>query len=309
VPGIRIASAVVGVTLAAVIASSGLVAASADAVAYSTEGSSPSAISSMWAWGNPIDPALDARGLGQPEFQPAALVAFAQAHGLHSVYLSVPWAANQGEFAVWLPQAVDALHAAGISVSALGGDAGWASQPSLAAQWVSDALATASFDALQFDVEPWAGRPDADLDAIVSQYTAMLTAATQAAGDVPIGADLPWWLAAKPHGDGTAFGAIVSHVQSVAIVAFSDHATGSDGIIALAAPAVAEASSAGVPFTIGVETDTPEVAGGAQYTFGDDGSAALERETSLARAHFGGTPGYDGVTVEHLLAWRTLLGQ
>jgi hypothetical protein len=291
-----------------VIAGSGFVATSADAVANSTEGASPSAISSMWAWGNPIDPSQDARGLGQPAFQPAALVSFAQARGLRSVYLSVPWAANQGQFAVWLPQAVDALHAAGISVSALGGDASWAGQPSLAAQWVSDALATASFDAVQFDVEPWAGRPDADLDVIVTQYTAMLEAAAQAAGDVPIGADLPWWLAAKPHGGGTAFGAIASHVQSVAIVAFSDHAAGSDGIIALSAPAVAEASTAGLPFTIGVETDTPEVAGGAQYTFGDDGSGALERETALVRAQFSSTPGYGGVTVEHLLAWRTLLG-
>lgn len=308
-PIIRIAAAVAGAALAAVIASSGVVATSAEAVVVSTEGSAPSAISSMWAWGNPIDPAQDARGLGQAALQPAALVSFAQAHGLHSVYLSVPWAANQGQFAVWLPQAVDALHAAGISVSALGGDAGWATQPSLAAQWVSDALATASFDAVQFDVEPWVGRPDSDLPTIVTQYTAMVDAASQAAGDVPIGVDLPWWLAAKPHGTGTAFGAILSHVQSVAIVAFSDHAAGSDGIIALAAPAAAEASTAGVPFTIGVETDTPAVAGGAQYTFGDDSAGVLEQEAALVRAHFGGSAGYDGVTVEHLIAWRTLLGQ
>ncbi|MFF1879173.1 hypothetical protein [Leifsonia sp. NPDC058230] len=293
---------------AAVTFASGAVAPSAEAVNASTEGSAPSAITSMWAWGNPIDPATDARGLGQREFEPGALVAFAREHGLRSVYLSVPWAANQGEFATWLPEAVDALHAAGISVSALGGDAGWATQPSLAAQWVSDALATASFDGIQFDVEPWAGVPDPDLGAIVSQYTVMIDAAEQVANGVPIGADLPWWLAAKPYGSGTAFDAILPHLQSVAIVAFSDHAAGSDGIVALSQPAVTAASAAGVPFTIGVETDSPEVAGGAQYTFGDDSAGALETETARVRSSFASTPGYGGVTVEHLIAWRTLLG-
>jgi hypothetical protein len=293
----------------AVTFASGVVATSADAAGSSAEDTEPSAITTMWAWGNPIDPATDARGLGQPEFEPAALVAFAQEHGLRSVYLSVPWAANQGEFAAWLPEAVDALHAAGISVSALGGDAGWAAQPSLAAQWVSDALATASFDAIQFDVEPWAGVPDPDLGAIVSHYTAMLDAAENVADGVPIGADLPWWLAAKPYGSGTAFDAILAHLDSVAIVAFSDHAAGSDGIVALSQPAVVAASAAGVPFTVGVETDTPEVAGGAQYTFGDDSAAALETETALVRTSFSSTPGYSGITVEHLIAWRTLLGE
>ncbi|WP_431277333.1 hypothetical protein [Leifsonia poae] len=310
-PAPRVKSVFVGASLAiaaTVIAVSGVTATSADAVESTIEGSAPSAITSMWAWGNPIDPATDARGLGQPEFEPDALVAFAQAHGLHSVYLSVPWAANQGAFATWLPEAVNALHAAGISVSALGGDSGWATQPSLAAQWVSDALATASFDAVQFDVEPWAGVPDPDLGAIVTQYTAMLDAAAQVANGVPIGADLPWWLAAKTVGTGTAFDAILSHLDSVAIVAFSDHAAGSDGIVALAQPAVTAASASGTPFTIGVETDTPAVAGGAQYTFGDDGADVLEMETALVRSSFSSTTGYHGVTVEHLIAWRKLLG-
>ncbi|WP_223690620.1 hypothetical protein [Leifsonia poae] len=305
-PGTRVTAAVASVI--AVIAASGLATSAADAVPNSGVDPSPSAITSLWAWGNPIDPAADARGLGQPEFQPAALAAFAQSHGLHSVYLSVPWAANQGAFATWLPEAVDALHAVGVSVSALGGDSAWAAQPGLAAQWVTDALATADFDAVQFDVEPWAGVPNPDLATIVPQYTAMLAAAAAVAHGTPIGADLPWWLAAQPVGGGTAFDAILPHLQSVAIVAFSDHATGADGIIALASPAADAAAASGIPFTIGVETDTPAVAGGAQYTFGDDGADALETQTALVRDGFAATDGYRGVTVEHLLSWRTLLG-
>src|SRR5690349_18254581 len=78
-----------------------IAAAPAGAVQNTSDGSAPSAITSMWAWGNPIDPATDARGLGEPQFEPAALVAFAQQHDLRSVYLSVPWAADQGAFATW----------------------------------------------------------------------------------------------------------------------------------------------------------------------------------------------------------------
>ena len=82
--------------------------------------------------------------------------------------------------------------------------------------------------------------------------------------------------------------------DGIAVVAFADHAAGSDGIIALAQPAATAASVAGKPFTIGVETDTPEVAGGAQYTFFDEGSAVLEAEAGLVHDAFVDLAGYSG---------------
>jgi hypothetical protein len=276
-----------------------------------TEGSAPSAITGMWAWGNPIDPATDARGLGQPQFEPEALAAFAREHDLRTVYLSVPWAADQGAFATWLPEAVDALHDAGVTtVAALGGDRAWADQPELAATWTRAALATAPFDAVQFDVEPWVGASDDQLPGIVAKLATMYDTAAAAAGGVPVGADLPWWLAAKPGvRGGSLFDGLLPHLDAVAVVAFVDHADGDDGIVALAAPAATAASDAGVPFSIGVETDTPEVAGGPGATFGDDTAGALEAQTALVRSALGGLPGYRGVTVEHLLSWQTLLAR
>jgi hypothetical protein len=293
----------------AILAVAMLTPTAANAVSNVSEGSSPSAITSVWAWGNPIDPATDARGLGQQQFQPDALAAFASEHHLTSVYLSVPWAPQEGAFATWLPQAVDALHAAGVTtVSALGGDPEWAKQPQLAAQWTHDALSTADFDAIQFDVEPWAsGGGEPDLGVIVPQLSAMFDAASSVADGTPIGADLPWWLAAKSYGSSTAFDSLLGHVDTVAIVAFSDHAAGDDGIVALAQPAAVAAAAHSVPFTIGVETDTPAVAGGPQYTFGDDTAVALETQTALVRQQLSATAGYRGVTAEHLLAWQTLI--
>lgn len=303
-------SAITSAALALVVGGSLVAAAPATAVTQRVDATSPtSAISGMWAWGNPIDPAEDARGEGLPQFEPQALAEFAAAHHLRTVFLSVPWAADEGPFGVWLTDAVDALHAAGVTkVAALGGDPAWASDPSLAATWTSAALRAAPFDAVQFDVEPWVVSSDDELPAVVAQLQAMYDAARTAAGSVPIGADLPWWLAAKPQpGGGTAFDALLPHLKSVAIVAFSDHAAGTDGIVALAKPAATAAAAKRIPFSIGVETDTPEVAGGPAATFGDDSAALLEAETAKVRTALGGLRGYGGVTVEHLLSWQTLL--
>jgi hypothetical protein len=299
--------------LAVAVAGGALVAASpAAAVSTRVDATAPSsAITSLWAWGNPIDPAADARGLGMPQFQPEALAGFAAAHHLRTVFLSVPWAADEGPFSAWLTDAVHALHAAGVTrVAALGGDGGWADDPELAATWTAAALRAAPFDAIQFDVEPWVVSSDAELPGVVAKLQAMYDRAKAAAGGVPIGADLPWWLAAKPQPTGgTAFDALLPHLRSVAIVAFSDHAAGADGIVALARPAAAAAAAKRVPFTIGVETDTPEVAGGPGATFGDDTAALVESETAAVRTSLSGLRGYGGVTVEHLLSWQDLLAR
>ena len=266
----------------------------------------PSAITTMWAWGNSVDPEDDARGLGQAGMAPAAIAAFAVAHDLDSVYLSVPWAANEGAIAPWLAASVDALHAEGITVSALGGDTAWLATPTLATEWVTDALDAADFDAVQFDVEPWTEAAEPDWAVVTPLFVTMLDDAAVAAGDIPIGLDLPWWLTTKTVGTTTVFDTLLGHVDSAAIVAFSDHALGTGGIVPLSAAAVASCIAASVPFTIGVETDTPAVAGGAEFTFYDEGSAVLETEVAKVRDAYGTSAGYRGVTVEHLLSWSTL---
>ncbi len=267
------------------------------------------AITTLWAWGNSVDPAVDNRGLGQAGMAPQAITNFASAHKISTVYLSVPWASNQGAIASWLSATVTALHKKGIRVAALGGDAAWVAQPQLAAQWVAAAMQAARFDAVELDVEPWAGVANPDFTTITPELTVLVDGVRAAAGRHPIGIDLPWWLATTAYGTATVFSALVSHVDSVAIVAFADHASGSDGIVALATPAASSAAAAHVPFTIGVETDTPAVAGGAQFTFYDSGASALSTEADKVKAAFASTSGYRGVSVEHLLSWSALLSR
>jgi len=269
-----------------------------------------SALTSMWAWDNPVPSSVDARGRGYAPAEPAALVAFCQERALDRVFLSAPWAADEGPVGDWFRAATSALQAAGVAVGPLGGDPGWLGQPQLAVTWALSALRSGPSDTLQLDVEPWATATwSTDRDRLCIQWFTLLDSVLAAVpAGVTLGVDTPWWLAHEPWGDGTLLDAVLARAGRVGVVAFSDHARGPDGIIALAAPAVVAASAAGRPFTVGVETDTAEVAGGAQFTFIDEGPAVLEQETALVTDAFGTLPGYEGVTVEHHRARRALLG-
>ncbi|ROS23650.1 hypothetical protein [Cellulomonas sp. PhB150] len=264
-----------------------------------------SAITSMWAWDNPVPASVDARGRGYAPAAPDELVAFARARGLTRVMLSAPWAADEGPVGDWFTAAVDALTRAGVTVSALGGDPGWLGTPQLAVQW-SRAARAAGATAIQLDVEPWVLPAwQSDQAGSVRRWLALLDAVRLDVAGAELGIDCPWWLASTTHGDGTVLDAVLPRADRIGVVAFADHAAGPDGIVTLASPA---ALACGMPFTIGVETDTPEIAGGAQFTFYDEGPDALEREAALVGDAFADVPGYEGVSVEHHRAWRSLLG-
>lgn len=269
-----------------------------------------SALTSMWAWDNPVARTLDARGRDYAPAEPADLVMFCQDRAIQRVFLSAPWAADEGPVGDWFGAATTALQTAGVAVGPLGGDPGWLGEPSLAVTWALTALRSGPSDSIQLDVEPWAtpGWP-ANRDQLCTQWLTLLDGVLAALpAGVSLGVDTPWWLAHEAWEGGTLLDAILERVGRVGVVAFSDHAQGPDGIVALAGPAVVAASSAGLPFTVGVETDTAEVAGGAQFTFIDEGPLVLEQETALVADAFGTLPGYEGVTVEHHRTWRALLG-
>jgi len=275
-----------------------------------------SAITAMWAWDNPVSPADDERGRGYAPAAPDRLAAYAVAGELREVYLAAPGSAHEGPVGAWFGRACVALRGAGVELSAVGGDVAWLRDPALVGQWLTDARAAADFDRVHLDVEPWA-TPDwaKDKAAAMRGFLTLLDAARAAAGSLPLDVDAPWWLAHEPFAAGaggaagaTMLDAVLARADRVSILAFADHARGPGGILALGARAVRASVTAGRPFTIGVETDTPEVAGGAQYTFFDEGPVALLREAALVRDTLAEQPGYRGVAVAHHRAWRRLLG-
>lgn len=279
-----------------------------------------SAITAMWAWDNSVSPADDERGRGYAPSAPDRLAAYATAGELREVYLAAPWAANEGPVGVWFGRACGALRAAEVEVAALGGDATWLADPTLFERWLGDARAAADFDRIHLDVAPWA-EPAWALDkaAELRGLLALLDSARGAAGGVPIDVDAPWWLAHEPFADDASGGsgeaagatmldAVLARADRVSILAFADHARGPGGTLALAARAVDASVAAGRPFTIGVATASPEITGGPQHTFFEEGPVALLREAALVRATLAEQPGYRGVAVAHHRAWRRLLG-
>lgn len=271
-----------------------------------TTPSPASAITGTRAWGNSVDPSLDERGRGQADLAPRAIAGFARSKGLERVFCNAPWATHTEPLRTWFSDAVASLGAAGIDVAVLGGTPEWFDRPALAAAWLTDARATATLSAVHLDVEPWSVSGTIDPARLVTGYLRMLEAVRSAAGALAVGADLPWWLATVPSGRGTVFDALVAELDSVVILAYSDHADGRGGILDLAAPAVRGAVASQTRFTIGVETDTPAIAGGKQHTFFEEGSAVLEAEATTVRAALASIPGYAGITVEHLSAWKRL---
>lgn len=231
---------------------------------------------------------------------------FARSKRLDRVFCNAPWSTHTEPMRTWFADAVTALGETGVDVAVLGGTPEWFDRPELAATWLTDARATAAFPAVQLDVEPWTDQETLDPARFVAGYLRLLDTVRASAGSLTVGADLPWWLARTPHAGGSVFDALAGALDSVAILAYSDHAEGPGGILELATPAVLAAAASGIRFTIGVETDTPEVAGGKQHTFFDEGSLVLEAEAATVRAAFTEIPGYDGITVEHLLAWKRL---
>ncbi len=298
------------VAVPVVAALSGVLAAAALASPVAaSDAPPPRPVTTMWVWDNSVPREVDARGTGYAPAEPAVLAAWARDRELTTVHLSAPWAADVGAVAPWMTAAVDALRAEGVEVGVLGGDPPWLDEPHLAVWWLQAATRGRDVSHVQLDVEPWT-LPGwrTDRAGIVTRWLTMLDTARAALPEgVGLGVDVPYWLAWEPApGGGTVAEAVLARADSVGIVTFVDHAQGRDGILALSADARAQAVAAGVPFTIGVETDTPEVAGGAEWTFGDDGTDALEAEVQVVHDALAGTPGYRGVAVQHYRTWREL---
>ena len=294
-----------------------------------------SAITAMWAWDNAVSPLDDVTGRGYAPAAPARLAAFATAGELRGVYLAAPSAGHDGPVAEEFGETCRALHDAGVELSALGGETPWLGEPALVEQWLTEARLAGSFDRVQVAVEPWgAPRWSTDKADLLRAFLTLLDRARTAADPLPVDVAVPWWFAHEPFaapgpasppsvgGPGTTgigiagagptgttmLDAVLARVDRVSILALADRALGPDGILALTARAVRATVGAGREFTIGVETCAPERAGGAQFTFFDEGPVALLRESALVRARLADVRGYQGVAVADHRSWRRLLG-
>jgi hypothetical protein len=262
-----------------------------------------SAITAMWAWDNPVSPADDPRGRGYAPAAADRLASFARAGGLREVHVLAPSGIAPGQVDAWLGDAVTALHDGGLSVSAVAGVRG------ATVRWVRAVSEVAAFDRLQVAVMPWAppgeGRTPEEVGRSVVDAVGVVVGETA----LPVDVCVPWWFATEAGPDGgTLLGSLVTLVDRVALAVPAAQAEGPGGVLELAEPGVQALAGAGRPFTIGVQTDPPELAGGADRTFFDEGPVGFIRGCGAIGAALADVPGFDGVAVKAHRAWRRLLG-
>ncbi len=261
-------------------------------------------IAAMWVSDSSVDPALDPRGRGFAPASPERLAAFARAGGLTEVHLHAPVVgAGDRPVDAWLRDAVAALHAAGVRVSAVTDARG------ATAAWAVAVAGLGPVERLQVTVEPWTpdrhGPTSADLRAAVLDGLAALRGAGTG---LPVDATVPWWLCGGPAEASGWTGALAAAADRLVLAAPAARAEGPDGVLDLAEPAVRALVAAGRPFLVGVTADAPAVAGGAHRTFGEEGPVALLRESALVTGALAATPGFVGVAVRSHRSWRRVLG-
>ena len=241
---------------------------------------------------------------------PDELTAFAVAHHVSTVYLAVPPDLVSSPALPQVRQVVTTARAAGLRVEALGGDPGWLDDPSWAVtHWVTPTLATGLFDGLHLDVEPY-GNPtwSTDRTGTVKRYLSLLSAVVKQAGPRPVEADVAFWFSTVPVGrTSTLAEQVLTRVAGVDVMTYRTTATGPDGALALAAPVLASAASAGKLARVGQETnflgsDPLQT----KQTFFGLGAAALDEQLAALETSLTGRAGFGGVSVEDSTGWSRL---
>jgi hypothetical protein len=276
------------VTLAAVTAALGTVlAAPAQAV------TPPERV--MWVWDSP---------------DPQAVVDAATARGVTELFLAVPPdVATSGQLPR-IEQTIQVGHAAGIRVSALGGDTGWVDDPTWAmTHWVTPTLSVAGFDGLHLDVEPYTSpRWTSSRDAQVKKYLALLTTIVAKAGALPVEADVPFWFGTISSAKRIPLDRAVLHrVDGVSIMAYRNTATGPDGSLAVSAATLRTAGDLGKYARIGQETrflgTDPTL---TKQTFHGQTGTQMQAQFALIDDALTGSRGYRGIAVHDHLGWSAL---
>lgn len=231
---------------------------------------------------------------------PAAVVPWASAQGVTEIFVSVPWQPTAAQLAR-LKDLRARTRAAGIRLAALGGDPSWALDPASAVAWRQRATATGLFDGVHLDVEPYllpgwtTGRRH-----IVDGYLAMLDA-VRAAGPEPLEADVPFWLATVPAGQGNLADAVIARVHAITVMSYRDSAT---GVLDVGADLLARGQNAGRPVRLAAETQP--LADCGYCTFAAQGRAGLDAALSTVDASARRFTSFNGVAVHDYDSWARL---
>ena len=236
------------------------------------------------------------------------LVSWSQRHDVGELFLSVGAGIDASPDLPWVRAAVREARAAGLKVSALGGDKDWVDQPAEGLDWARSAIATGLFDGIHVDIEPWARHDwDRRRRSVVTAYLFLLRRLA-ANCPLPLEADIAHWLHEVPTATGVPLdGAVMDIVDAVTVLSFRNTATGPDSITDVGAHGLATARGVGIRCRLAVETkhlgDDPA---SRKQTFFGLGGAALARGLETVDAMETSVASYNGVAVHDFEGWLAL---
>ncbi|MGI5177086.1 hypothetical protein ACQEVZ_12215 [Dactylosporangium sp. CA-152071] len=231
---------------------------------------------------------------------PAAVVPWATGQRITEIFVAVPWQPTAAQLAR-LKDLRTRTRAAGIRLSALGGDPSWALDPASAVAWRKRATATGLFDGIHLDVEPyllpgWT----TDQPRIAAGYLAMLDA-VRTAGPEPLDADVPFWLATVPAGKGNLADAVIARVHAITVMSYRDSAT---GVVGVGADLLARGQSAGRPVRLAAETQP--LADCAYCTFASGTRSALSTALSTVDTEAARYTSFNGIAIHDYDSWSSM---
>jgi hypothetical protein len=230
----------------------------------------------------------------------------------------VSWAAGHGvtELLVYVhptlvPGELDRLRdlkkrsdAAGIRLSALGGDPSWTFRHSDALAWQRTVVGTRLFAGLHVDIEPYLRREwTTDRTRTAKSYVDVL-AKLRAGSTLPLEAAVPFWYGTITYNGRNLATEVLSRVSAVAVMSYRDTVTGPNSVMAISQDWLARGAAAGRPVRLGLET--MPLADCAHCTFAEEGAAALNAALDEVTAAGAAYPAFAGTAVHHLDSWLAL---
>jgi hypothetical protein len=236
---------------------------------------------------------------------PAAVVDWAQRHQVKEIFAYVGADIATNGDRPRLKRLKTLGDAAGIKLAALGGEPGWATNPSAARTWLTATAATGLFYAHHVDVEPYALNSwTTDRDGTAAAFVNML-GMLQAADSRPLEADIPFWYneISLPGGTNLA-DATLARVNAVTVMSYRDTATGPNSITDVGADMLARATAAGKDVRLGAETQ--ELADCLHCTFFEEGQVYMQSTLTQVDAVAQAYGRYKGIAVHHFDSWVAL---
>ncbi|MFC5405370.1 hypothetical protein [Cohnella soli] len=249
--------------------------------------------------------------------EPDQILSFAKNHGVNLLYLKI----DPTKKAAYYQPFIKRARAAGIEIEALGGKANWGLKENRTrifelANWVikynKAVTSKETISGIHLDIEPytltaWKSKQQAD---VIKQWMGNVEAYMEYVkrdSTLQVSCDIPFWLDKTPipNDPKTSISKwLISKHDSVTVMAYRDHADGSNSISTLVPKVMTAADALGKKVLIGVETKKSNE--GDFVSFYEEGNAYMEKELAKLPKLLSSYSSYDGVVVHSYEYWKKL---